>query len=305
MEINDRLDKYSGETVVILSEYMENTAKKHDVKLSIEDVFGLCSFRPEFEKLLGKYLIHNNQFCNFVKHDKACLWKCCYNKALTIEKCKMYKKPFFGTCYMGISEYVFPVILNKKLVSVIYTGQFCHSDYNLKKLSDTIKRYKLPESEIKSHYSIAVKKTILSDELILDINVIKKLIYLLVQEAYEDSEHNKIPHHSNSLINNAISFINENYTEPLSLSLIASSCYCNPSYLSYIMKKNYGMNVIDYIRMVRLNKAKELIGISSLSLTEIAYKVGFNDLAYFSRIFKKSVGMTPNEYRKTATASLD
>ena len=294
MEINDRLKEYSEDTAAILVVHMENTSKKYGIKLSIEDVFGICSRSPGLKNALDSYLIHNNKFCNFVKQDKSCLWKCSYNKAATIEKCKKLQAPFFGTCYMGISEYVFPVIINKRLVSVIYAGQFCHSSYNSIKLSESIGKYKLPKKEIHAAYNKAVTETVFSDGLISDINLIKKLICLLIYE-----ERPKTPHHNNTIIDNAVSFINENYEEELSLSLIASSCYCNPSYLSYLMKKTHGVTVTDYVNMIRINKAKELIGISNLSLTGIAYKVGFNDLAYFSRVFKKINGMSPNEYRKT------
>ena len=298
MKINNDLKKYSDETTVILLEHIKNVSERYNVKISIEDTLPLYSLSPKTEKALNNYLFHNNHFCNFVKHNKKCAAKCGYNKAATVEKCRNLQAPFFGTCYMGVSEYVFPVILNKRLISVIYAGMFCHSEYNKEKLDAAVREYKLPKDEVYSAYEKVVTKTIFSDRLISDINVMKKLISLLIIENTGDNRN--YSNHSNTIINSAISFINENYSEELSLSLIASGCYCNPSYLSYIMKKEYGMTVTDYINMVRINNAKELISISKISLTEIAYKVGFNDLAYFSRVFKKITNITPSEYRKNS-----
>jgi len=71
----------------------------------------------------------------------------------------------------------------------------------------------------------------------------------------------------------------------------------NPSYLSYFFKEQTGENFIDYLNKVRIEKAKELLKDSSMSLSEIASQVGYSNAGYFNRIFKKIVGITPGQYR--------
>ena len=62
-------------------------------------------------------------------------------------------------------------------------------------------------------------------------------------------------------------------------------------------QKNYNNSPASYIRIKRLNEAQKLLRISTLSITEICYQVGFNDLSHFSKVFKKYVGISPAEYR--------
>ena len=58
------------------------------------------------------------------------------------------------------------------------------------------------------------------------------------------------------------------------------------------------MNFIDYVIKVRLEKAKQFMRDKSLSMNEIAYKLGYDDYSHFSKIFKKHEGMSPADYRK-------
>ena len=62
-------------------------------------------------------------------------------------------------------------------------------------------------------------------------------------------------------------------------------------------QKNYNDSPANYIRTKRLNEAQKLLRISTLSITEICYQVGFNDLSHFSKVFKKHIGISPAEYR--------
>lgn len=62
-------------------------------------------------------------------------------------------------------------------------------------------------------------------------------------------------------------------------------------------QKNYNDSPANYIRVKRLNEAQKLLRISTLSITEICYQVGFNDLSHFSKVFKKHIGISPAEYR--------
>lgn len=66
-------------------------------------------------------------------------------------------------------------------------------------------------------------------------------------------------------------------------------------------KKNYNASPANYIRIKRLHEAQKLLRISTLSISEICYQVGFNDLSHFSKVFKKHIGISPAEYRDTSS----
>jgi two-component system response regulator YesN len=84
----------------------------------------------------------------------------------------------------------------------------------------------------------------------------------------------------------------------LSVESIADKYGYTPSYFAQIFKTHCGMNLNDYIRKVRIEKAKELLRASELTVTEIAVSTGYPNTNYFYHAFKTEVGITPASYRE-------
>lgn len=93
------------------------------------------------------------------------------------------------------------------------------------------------------------------------------------------------------------SYIREHYTENLSLSQVAEKLGVSNGYLSTLLNQNMGCGFVDYLNQIRIDWACCYLRQSYLKNYEIAYKVGFQDEKYFSKVFKKVIGMTPKEYR--------
>ncbi|ULQ52060.1 chromate resistance protein ChrB domain-containing protein [Flavihumibacter fluvii] len=88
------------------------------------------------------------------------------------------------------------------------------------------------------------------------------------------------------------------------INTISTELQVNPSYLSREFSKYFdNLNFGEYIRKIRIEKAKELIENTSYSLTEIAYLTGFSDQSHFTRIFKMHTGKTPSAYKKASQKS--
>ncbi|PST83408.1 AraC family transcriptional regulator [Pedobacter yulinensis] len=89
-------------------------------------------------------------------------------------------------------------------------------------------------------------------------------------------------------------------TMTLSLQQASQELQINPAYLSREFSKYFdSLSFGDYMRKLRIEKARELIAASNNSLTEIAYLTGFSDQSHFNRIFKKFTGESPSAYRKS------
>ncbi len=126
--------------------------------------------------------------------------------------------------------------------------------------------------------------------------IIKYLVNLL-QTVIEYREASSLKKYSGILLK-AKEYINENYANyDLSLQNIANNVNMSPSYFSTIFSQEEGMNFIEYLTDIRLEKAKELLLCSNKKSSEIGYEVGYKDAHYFSYIFKKKLGLTPKEYR--------
>ncbi len=106
--------------------------------------------------------------------------------------------------------------------------------------------------------------------------------------------------HDRAFVQKLLAFIQDNIgNSDLDIPFIADTLHLSRSSLHNKMKTIMRMSSSEFINTVRINKARELMADPELSLSEIAFRVGYNDSAYFSRIFKKHSGKTPKEYRST------
>lgn len=112
-------------------------------------------------------------------------------------------------------------------------------------------------------------------------------------ETEENSEANSF------IVNNALEYIRNNSTEKLRLSDVADQVYVSQWHLSKLLNKHTGKTFSDILNGARMDRSKELLKDPSLRICDVAEMVGFQDLAHFSRVFKKMEGMSAGEYRNT------
>lgn len=104
---------------------------------------------------------------------------------------------------------------------------------------------------------------------------------------------------SASIVNQVKLFIHENYAKSnLKLNKIADKYYINYSYLSYLFKKKTGTNFSSYLTEIRVEEAKKLLRHSSLSINDVAIRVGYQNYQNFYYAFQKNCGISPNSYRQ-------
>ena len=99
------------------------------------------------------------------------------------------------------------------------------------------------------------------------------------------------------LVTRAIDYIKDHYQEQVSLDDLARLVYLSPFYFSHIFKDEVGTTFIEYLTQVRIEEAKRRLRDTMVAVSIIAEQVGYNDVNYFSRVFKKVVGQTPTQYR--------
>lgn len=101
-----------------------------------------------------------------------------------------------------------------------------------------------------------------------------------------------------STIDKVIAFIHKKIPGEVSLQETAAAVHLNSSYLSSLFKEQMKMKFIEYVMKLRMDEAKKLLVSTSLRISEIADRLEYNDIAYFSNTFKRICGKTPSEYRK-------
>lgn len=99
------------------------------------------------------------------------------------------------------------------------------------------------------------------------------------------------------VIDRVLNIIHNRYMGNLSLESVADEVYLSPCYLSYLFKKNTGMNFVKYLTSYRVETAKKLLRTTPLKIRVICEKVGYSNVSYFCQIFKNHCGMTPAQFR--------
>jgi YesN/AraC family two-component response regulator len=125
-----------------------------------------------------------------------------------------------------------------------------------------------------------------------------------IDSAFNFGWDGNIDQESDNVIQTAKHYITEHYTEDIGRSQVAAAVYLTPEYLAKIFKRSEGINLKDYIYQLKIQEARRLL-MAGARVSEVAQLVGFDNFAYFSTIFKKVTGMSPNEYKKAGERTKD
>ena len=144
--------------------------------------------------------------------------------------------------------------------------------------------------EYSSRFAYTIEKAETMDELLSIIfEMVKKYCYLV--KNYSLTKYS-------GTVKKAILYIQINLCGPLSTMDIATKQNISPNYLSNQFKLEVGCTITDYIRSHRINRALKLLSTTELSIQDIASQIGIDDASYFSKQFKKEVGISPLQYQK-------
>jgi len=118
------------------------------------------------------------------------------------------------------------------------------------------------------------------------------------------NKNEKLPDHLRKMkqFKSAISMIQQRYSEDITLDDIAESVHMNPNYFCRFFKGFVHQTPVQYLNYYRIESSCEKLASTSLSITEVAFACGFNDVSYFIKVFKKYKGLTPTDYARNLLA---
>lgn len=129
------------------------------------------------------------------------------------------------------------------------------------------------------------------------VNELKQKCFQRLELAAESAKQQSMAS-GQDLFNTVTTYIHNHFDENISLETAAHMVELSPTYFSKLFKEETGQTFIDYISLVRISKAKQLLTSSNMSLKEICFHIGYHDPNYFSRVFKKYERVSPREYRQ-------
>ncbi len=134
------------------------------------------------------------------------------------------------------------------------------------------------------------------DEIYDAIRSMKEILDKEEPEKEEKEDNNEASHF---IVRNALAYIKEHHAEKLTLNQVAEHCYVSQWHLSKLLNGQLKQNFYEILNQTRIERAKELLKDASLRVSDISDMVGYGEAAHFSRVFKKEMGMSANEYRGT------
>lgn len=137
-----------------------------------------------------------------------------------------------------------------------------------------------------------------------DAEEMNAILEQMLDEVFEPESQPKQSENMRQTVAQVKEYIDGNYFEDLSLTMLSNRFLAESSYLSKAFKAAAGDNLMLYIAKKRVERAKEYLKQDRLSITEISRLVGYGDYAYFSRVFRKVTGVSPREYKEGAVGGL-
>ena len=239
---------------------------------------------------LLEHNIHTNPFCTFVKTNNDVWEKCikCQQKLFNLTD----RDLLFGMCHAGVEEYVF-FVDSKTFISV--GGYGIHPEKARERISCLSRTYFLDKEELENIYRTGLKHTPEDLEqlkiLIHPLCHMISLLQLTIGEVLSQETQSKT-------FDSILAYVQRNITQDISLRSIAQACSCSESTVSHLFKCYTNKSVKQYIIDYRLQKAKNFLQKSDLSVSDIALLTGFTNANYFSIAFRKYCGLSPTEYKR-------
>jgi len=130
-------------------------------------------------------------------------------------------------------------------------------------------------------------------------SALTQLLLFAGKHAQKTDKYNPVYINStHKVISEAVGYINNNYGDEISLSKISALFHISPGHFSKTFKRETGLAFCDYLNNVRIKEACKLIHKTDMSISEIAFSVGYNSSTHFGRIFKEIIGTSPLAYKK-------
>lgn len=258
----------------------------------------IAGFFNEYIHLLQPYNTHLNPYCRCIKNNPAAFQLCIEKQNNVMKKC--LDGNFYGACWAGQEEFVFPIRDGEKVLAFISISGFRgHMEKSEEKMRRVGKKYAFDKNILQARYKTGLTdKLPPADMLATVISPLCAMFELLWTQTPKN-----IPEDlSSSLYAKIVSYLCYHYTQNISLDDIAEAVNYSKSYIRQLFREKAGQTITQYINLLRIKNAKEQLSSTALSVREISENLGFCNSNYFSAVFKKATGLRPLEYRKQHTS---
>lgn len=277
--------------------------------ISFEDLTGVSLDNPQLA-LPYNLRIHTCRFCLLAKASPDSHQHCVRNKMAANRVAIARRDGFAGQCHLGLTDLVKPLIFQNIVVGVFYYGSFVLVGSEASG-RDRIGRFCRRHNYDPAPYLAALDRAPRVDaselpRLWQKLDLIAALATCIMESigvpvrryrtrpgAQFSTWNGAMP----SLVRTVLSYINQHFSEEISVGDLAARQKCNPDYLSRVFKRTVGSGIIEYLHRIRIDHARRLLQAERFTVGEIGFMVGFQDHSHFGKVFRRTVGVSPQGYR--------
>lgn len=235
----------------------------------------------------------HSDYCLCIRSDSKRKSNCNRSNLAHMKEAAQSKNTVCYTCHAGLMETTIPVIYEETIIGFMQIGQFRdengrYSSHEI--VSRTINGYGLDEDKMLRLYN---DLPVVSDE---KFDALQMIILILIKNFWDDS----LIRHNRSMLSVKIEqYILEHLKERIGVEEICQRFFLSKNALYKLFEAEFGMPIGKYILSKRIQLSTEALRNTSSPITDVAAECGFSDYNYFIRAFKKQMGITPLQFRKT------
>jgi ligand-binding sensor protein/AraC-like DNA-binding protein len=257
----------------------------------------------------GKYITEKqnySEFCSIFRKNKNLKGLCEKCDVSALNKSFSTSKPYIYRCHSGLIDMAIPLVLDGEYIGAMLVGQALLVDnesFGIESILNENIGKNMNDKIIREAYEKLRRFSY--NELNSIANLVYYSSFYVIENIKSQKWHN---HHignnfeqvqlSVSPVGPAITYVKNNLNKNITLETVASECNLSVSHFSKVFKKEVGKNFKEYLNGKRIEKAEYLLRSTNNTIYNIGYSLGVEDTSYFTKMFKKYVGVTPKKYRE-------
>lgn len=265
----------------------------------IKDFYNVTHIRSSiydgnYSKILS-YPKEHSPICSIMHSNEKTKYFCSQSNQNAFEQCKKEKKVIIYTCHMGLSEVAAPLWDNDIIIGYIVFGQIIRSPAETSLTESIQKKCQEYGIDIKNIPELVSQIDLRTEKEILSIAHLMEACtcYIMYREIMRLNR--------GSFIMKLDEYINNHLHDKITASALCQEFYMSRTKLYDTLNDTVHMSIGRYVKRKRIDRAKQLLADTDMTILEIVEQTGFNNYNYFCQVFKKEVGMTANQYRSQAT----
>lgn len=239
----------------------------------------------------------HSSLCTLIRQDPAGLAQCESCDRHAFEECRQRGHLVMYKCHAGLVEATAPIKANGVVIGYIMFGQVTQENDRSELTGRALQRFPASQ-QLQQEWMLAASNVPYRTprQIRAAAKILEACTYYAIQKELVSLRHER-------LIDRLNRYIDENLNERLAIGDLAAHFQISRTVLYDLMKDTLGMGIAEYVRRKRMEKARDLLATTEMTVTQISVCVGFSDYGYFMKVFRKTYGITMKAYRDKCTGS--